>query len=412
MRIAFVVGQFPALSETFILNQITGLIDRGHEVDIYAEPPDNTVKIHADVEKYNLIARTYYHPKIPQNQILRLRQSSTLLLAHFYQNPAALLRSLNIFKYGKEAISLRLLYATIPVLSRQPYDIIHCHFGSLGLKAMRLRDIGALQGKLLTTFHAIDITQDIQRLGTHIYDRLFEKGELCLPISELWRERLIELGCNENKIIVHRMGIDCRQFTFQPRSLQPDSPVQILTIARLVEKKGVEYAIRAIAKLSEVKPHIEYNIVGDGPLKEKLQQLIKELNLGDTIKLLGWQQHNEVVALLNQAHILLAPSITSQNGDREGIPVAIMEAMAMGLPILSTKHSGIPELVENGVSGFLVPERDADALAEKLCYLIDRSEIWPNMGIAGRKYVETHYDINKLNDKLVKIYEQVVKNGS
>jgi colanic acid/amylovoran biosynthesis glycosyltransferase len=286
---------------------------------------------------------------------------------------------------------------------KQPYDIIHCHFGYNGLVGVILRDIGAVQGKVITTFHGIDVTNYVKNNGEGAYDLLFQLGDLFLPISELWKRRLIELGCNGN-IIVHRMGIDCNKFTFTARKLRANGVVQIVTIARLAEKKGVEYAIRAVAKLAKSKTNLNYTIVGDGLLKERLQQLIQELNVDNIVTLVGWKQQQEVIEIINNSDIMLAPSVTSKDGDREGIPVVLMETMAMGLPIVSTVHSGIPELVENGVSGFLVPERDVDALAEKLNYLVENPEVWNKMGAAGRAFVEKYYNADKLNDKLVEIY--------
>ena len=117
-----------------------------------------------------------------------------------------------------------------------------------------------------------------------------------------------------------------------------------------------------------------------------------------------------MIKILESVHILLAPSVTSRDGDQEGIPVSLMEAMAMGLPIVSTQHSGIPELIENGVSGFLVPERDAGALYKKLKYLVDRPEMWSALGAQGIKCVEENYDINRLNDRLVHIFKNLVVN--
>ena len=124
---------------------------------------------------------------------------------------------------------------------------------------------------------------------------------------------------------------------------------------------------------------------------------------------MGWKDQHEVIEILNEASIMLAPSITSKDGDREGIPVGLMEAMAVGLPVVSTYHSGIPELVKDGISGFLVPERDVDALAQKLGYLIENPDKWAEMGLAGREYVENFYDINKLNDQLVDTYQNLLK---
>jgi colanic acid/amylovoran biosynthesis glycosyltransferase len=104
----------------------------------------------------------------------------------------------------------------------------------------------------------------------------------------------------------------------------------------------------------------------------------------------------------------MAPSVTAADGDQEGIPNVIKEAMAMGIPVLATRHSGIPELVEEGLSGFLVSERDTDALTDRLIHLIDHPEIWPEMGKAGRDYVKKHYDINKLNDRMVEIFQSLM----
>jgi colanic acid/amylovoran biosynthesis glycosyltransferase len=408
MRIAFIVSYFPMLSETFILNQITGLIDRGHEVDIYANAPGDISKMHPDVEKYHLLNQTYYAPHFPKNYFLRLIKGIGLLLANFSKNPLMILRSLNIFKYGKEAASLWLLYLTIPLLDKQPYEIIHCQFGTDGLKGMYLRDIGAIAGKLITTFRGYDISWYIQKYGDNYYSRLFETGDFFLSNCEFFRRRAINLGCDEKKIVVHGSGIDCSKFFFTPRHLQPQSYIKIATTGRLVEKKGIEYSIRAIAKLASVNPNIEYNIIGDGPLKENLQQLIHELNVIKNIHLLGQKNQQEIIEILERSHIFVAPSITASDGNQDAPINVLKEAMAMGLPVVSTYHGGIPELVEDGVSGFLVPERDVNALAEKLGYLIEHPEIWPQMGQAGRAAVEKHFDMQKLNDELVEIYQQLL----
>ncbi|NER33279.1 MAG: colanic acid biosynthesis glycosyltransferase WcaL [Oscillatoria sp. SIO1A7] len=412
MRIAFLIDEFPSLSETFILNQIVGLLDRGQEVDIYADSPGDMSKVHPEVESYQLLSRTYY-TQMPPGRSRRIPKGIRLFLANFHKAPRMLLRALNLFEYkysdyGDQAALLRLLYSAIPFLGKQPYDIIHCHYGRNGTRGAILRDIGVLQGKLIAAFHGFDISTYIDRYGESIYEKLFARGDLFQPIGENWKRRLIELGCEEKKIMVHRMGIDCTKFSFTPRQPDPNGSIRLVSIARLVEKKGLEYGIRAVAKLARDNPNIEYKIAGDGFLREDLQQLIRELNLSKQVKLLGWQQQQEILALLKWADILLAPSVTSSAGDREGIPVTLMEAMAMGLPVVSTQHSGIPELVQDGVSGFLVPERDVDALADKLEYLIGHSERWPEMGRAGRAYIEECYDINKLNDRLVEIYQQLI----
>ena len=411
MRIAFIVNIFPKLSETFILNQITGLIDRGHEVDIFAGRPGSASKVHPDILKYKLLDRTYYYDvSVPRKLVKRLLKAVWLVFLNIRKKPLVILRCLNVFKYGRKAASLRQLYEVIPFLQCNTYDIIHCHFGPRGLIGMKLRAFGAIRGKLVTIFHGFDLSTYVKQQGNDVYNKLFEKGDLFLPISEKWKNRLVELGCDKNKILVHRMGVDCRKLSLSIPESGNRKQVRILTIARLVEKKGVENGIHAVVELSRKYENIEYNIIGDGPLRDRCDRLITKLRMGDTIHLLGWKDQEEVHELIANSHIFLCPSVTSTSGDQEGIPVSLMEAMAVGLPIISTRHSGIPELVQDSISGFLVPERDVDALAEKLGYLIEHPEIWPEMGRSGRAYVEASYDINKLNDRLVEIYQELLAN--
>ncbi len=187
-----------------------------------------------------------------------------------------------------------------------------------------------------------------------------------------------------------------------------DHGIKLLTVARLVEKKGVEYGIRAVARILERYPEIRYEIAGDGPLKNDLRSLIADLNIEKNVKLLGWKEQDDIVELMTRADVLLAPSVTSRDGDQEGIPVVLMEALAQGVPVVSTLHSGIPELIEDGVSGFLVPERDAGSLADRLAFLIDNPARMREMGFEGRKAVEMNYDSNKLNDQLVRIYKELI----
>ncbi|MDH6086980.1 glycosyltransferase [Umezakia ovalisporum] len=411
MKIAFIVGEFPVVSETFILNQITGLIERGHQVDIYANPPNDTYKFHPDVEKYDLLSHTYYSPKLPQNYLLRLLKAIGLILKNFKKAPMVVLRSLNIFKYARRAASLRLLYSVIQLLDAQPYDIIHCQFGILGLEGMILRDIGAIKGKLITTFRGYDISWFVKKHGEHIYDSLFAEGDFFMANCEYFRKRAIQLGCNPQKLVVHGSGIDSSLFPFKIRQPQASRKIRIATTGRLIEKKGIEYAIRAVAKVAKFHPNIEYNIIGDGLLKRELQKLIDSLKISDKVQLLGWKNQPEIVDILDKSDIFIAPSITAKDGNQDAPVNTLKEAMIMGLPVIATLHGGIPELVKDGVSGFLVPERDSNAIASKLNYLIAHPEIWSTMGQAGRVYVESHYDLNKLNDRLVEIYQQVMMNN-
>jgi len=411
MKIAFIVPQFPALSETFILNQITGLMDRGHHVDIY--PIDYRLtdmpKIHPDVIKYSLLERTYYPPTVPTRHAVAICKLIALIVANCYRDRLCGLRLLNAFRRGKKPRLLRLIYLATLILRNGPYDIVHCQFGPLGLKALYLRKLGVLSGRVITSFRGCDVSMYLHECGDDVYKELFKEGDCFLPNCDYFKRRIIKLGCEEEKIIVHRSGIDCEKFFFSPRQRDGDGRTRIVTVGRLVEKKGIEYGIRAVAKVSMVNRNVEYSIIGDGPLRAALQELILALDVNRVVKLLGHRDQREIIEVVGRSHIFIAGSVTAKSGDQDAPVNTLKEAMAMGLPVIATQHGGIPELVEDGVSGFLVPERDADALGDRLAHLIEHPEIWPEMGRAGRRVVEEHYDMKKLNDELVSIYEAILK---
>lgn len=406
MRIAFLVDQFPAVSETFILHQLTGLIDRGHEVDIFASRRGDGAVVHEAVATYGLFSRTLCHT-FPETDGL-VRKAQCLLQSR--KQISDLLRKRPKLLLAPRATFSPSLWRKSQLLNgtRRDYDVIHCHFGPNGTLAVLLRELDILQGRVVTAFHGYDLSLYLRRHGRSVYRRLFQSGDLFLPISERWKSKLIELGCPRGKIVVHRMGIELRQHAGPERSVQSNGRIRIVTIGRLVEKKGIVYGIQAVHQLVRRWPHIEYQIIGDGGLRESLQHLICRLGVEEQVKLLGWKSREEIHELLGESDILLAPSVTGDDGDEEGIPVVLMEAAAHGRPVVSTRHSAIPELVRDGESGYLVPERDAQAIADKLAYLIDHRDSWATIGAAGRRHVEAHHDIHKLNNQLVTIYEQML----
>jgi colanic acid/amylovoran biosynthesis glycosyltransferase len=404
MKIAFLVRHFPALSETFVLNQITGLIDRGHEVDILAESPRREALVHPDVERYGLVKRTAYWPARPRSRPTRWLKGLVLLARTGASRPRAAAVAANVAAYGRLALTMNLGYAATPIRAGRRYDIVHCHFGDNGILGMALRDMGLLEGKLITSFYGFDLSLALKK-SPRLYSRLVVHGDLFLPVSERFHQRLLELGCASTKVTVHRMGIDCRRFAFRSRQPRPDGVLRLVSVARLVEKKGIEYAIRAVAELKTTGRRIVYTIVGDGPLAQHLARLVADLRVGDVVHWLGTRAQPDVIRILDDAHVLVAPSVVAGNGDEEGTPAILMEAMAMGLPVIATRHSGIPEVVEDGVSGILVPERDAGALARGIVAIADRPDRWLPFGRAGRARILAQHDIESLNDSLVNVYQ-------
>ena len=402
---------FPVLSETFILNQITGLIDRGHEVDIFAAQAERMDTLHTDINKYKLLERMHNKRPIPKNKLWKIIKGLYLASIILRKSPRALLISLDNFKHGRKALALHLLYRILPMIGRKPYDIIHAHFGPNGLLAAKLRQIGAIQGKLVTTFHGYDVNLLPKKYGTDYYTPLFENCDLYTVNTDFTAEIVIGLGCSRNKMVKLPVGLKVIEYAFEPKKRNAGTQVRILTVARLVEKKGIEFSIKAVASLIPNNPDIFYNIVGEGPLRLELEKLIKELGVSKNIKLVGPCKQEEVIRWYSHSQLFILSSVTSSEGDKEGQGLVLQEAQAKGLPVISTFHNGIPEGILNGVSGFLVPERDVDAIVEKLRYLIEHPDIWLKMGRAGRAFVEKRYDIEKLNDRLVEIYKELLNDG-
>lgn len=407
MKIAFLMGRFPTISETFILNQITGMIDRGHDVCIYAESVGDLSNLHGDVLKYNLIELTHYFGKAPKNYFHRFVRAIPLFIKDFLKAPVRTILSLNFLIYGRQALSLRLLYTLTPDL-REEYDIIHCQFGGNGFRGIAFRAMHSPKAKLVTTFRGYDISGYVKSEGSNVYESLFQCGDLFLTNCEFFKQRLYKLGCPIEKLKVHGSGLDCSRFPFRTRHFPEDGLVKVVTVGRFIEKKGIEYGIKAIARVLKKYPKLNYFIIGDGKLRKDLEDLVKSLGIVDSVTFLGKQPQEDIISLLETSHIFIAPCVTASDGDQDAPINTLKEAMAMGMPVISTLHGGIPELVEDNVSGYLVPERDADAIAQKLIDLINHPEIWPSMGQAGHAFVEKHYNLNHLNDELAKAYNSLL----
>jgi colanic acid/amylovoran biosynthesis glycosyltransferase len=197
------------------------------------------------------------------------------------------------------------------------------------------------------------------------------------------------------------------EFAFRDRVRRTAEPMRILTVGRLVEKKGVEYAIRAVAQARERGLEVHYDIVGDGPLRQALSSLIDELGVRQHVVLHGARDSRFIREAMSEAHLFMLTSVTAANGDQEGTPNSLIEAQATGLPVVSTRHSGIPEAVLDGKSGVLVAERDVAALTAVLLRLAAQPDVCREMGRKGRRHVEAQFDIRKLNRDMVGLYEEV-----
>ena len=404
MKVGFFLLKFPLSSETFVLNQITAFIDMGFEVEIVALQKGDTQNTHAAWTKYNLAARTRWLQDEPQGKVAKLRHRASQTLRGIHRKNTW--QALNLKRYGAESRNLILSAICGQVVTPLHADVFIAHFGPAGVTAAKLRELGVIRGKIATIFHGIDISsRDVLNHYTPEYQQLFRRGDLMLPISDLWAGRLQKMGCPREKIAVSRMGVDMTRFSPRPVKA-PATPLEIISVARLTEKKGLHVAIEACRQLKELGVAFRYRILGIGPWERRLRTLIEQYQLEDVVEMPGFKPSHEVKAILDDADVFLLPSVTGADGDMEGIPVALMEAMAVGIPVVSTLHSGIPELVEADKSGWLVPENDARALAQRLAAFsqLDTDELAPVIKRAREK-VEHDFNQQVINRELASLLQ-------
>jgi colanic acid/amylovoran biosynthesis glycosyltransferase len=278
-------------------------------------------------------------------------------------------------------------------------DLVHAHFASGGRAALPLAR--ALRVPLLVTLHGADVT--VRGLRPNIYKRLGEQASLFLCVSKFIRDRALEAGFPCQKLLVHYIGIDRDLFSPSP-SLEPNRGV--LFVGRLVEKKGCEYLLRAMQLVQRAHPQCELTVIGDGPLRVRLEGLARELNV--LCQFRGNQPAVIVRESLQRARVCCVPSVTAANGDSEGLPTVVAEALATGVPVVATTHAGIPEIVVPHVNGLLVPERDYKALADALSLLLGDEDLWRRFQRAALERMEYSFDLRTQTALLEKTYNQVI----
>ncbi|MEQ8924214.1 MAG: glycosyltransferase [Fulvivirga sp.] len=302
---------------------------------------------------------------------------------------------------------MELIFGIIPFLNIQKkYDIIHCHFGPSGLFAVFLQSLGVLDGRIITTFHGYDV--NLNYLNRSVYRELFDKGDKFIAVSKYIASKLLALGCKSEKLIIIPNGVDLDFYTPSKRE-NSEGVIRILSIGRLVEKKGFIFGLKAIKDLLNLHLNIEYNIIGNGVLFNSFEKFIQDHKLEKHIHLIGALNKDSTLKFYQNSDIFLMPYITADNGDSEGQGLVLQEAQAMELPVISTFHNGVQEGVLNMKTGFLVEEKDINSLLEKLEILILNEKLRKKMGKAGREYVINNFNQKLFNQKLKQEYQRTLK---
>ncbi|MEO1544453.1 MAG: glycosyltransferase, partial [Pseudomonadota bacterium] len=291
--------------------------------------------------------------------------------------------------------------------------VVICNFGWFGSDVVRHRTSKENDAKVITIFHGADLSRDVRDERENVYDQLLREGDLHLPINSNWFEWLEAHGAPPEKLALHHLGVDPDDFPYSARRDKPDTqPFVFTNVCRMVEKKGLAFALKGLAELRRLEPNrkFHFRMAGDGPLLEELQQLTRTLDLSDVVTFLGRIPHSAINQELSDADAFLAPSVVAKDGDMEGIPIAIMEAMAVGLPVVSTFHSGIPELITHNVNGRLCREHDVTGLAELMREVMTEPEITRQYALEARRTIESKFNSRVSNARL-ESFVQAIAHG-
>ena len=430
LRIGVFVGAFPVASETFILRQISGLLELGHDVHIFSNARGDDAVVHDSMQRHRLVERTTFVEGPPESvlwempvrpvrgetwppgaerpipNVARLAHAFPVLKQCASAVPQITRQVLDRREYGYRAQSLSGAYRLATFLqSQQRFDVLHAHFGPVANVFRFARDL--FHAPLVVSFHGFDFCTVPRKEGNAVYEKLWPSADAVIANSEYTRSHLLGLGCSEQKLRVLPVGLDPSHFEFRERTLARDETIRFLTVARLVEIKGHEFALRAFAKLRQRHSNVRYDLIGDGPLRKTLNALVADLGLSDVVTLHGSQSEAGVQEFFSRAHAFLLTSVNVE-GDEEGQGLALQEAQACGLPVIATQHGAFPEGIAPENRSWLVPERNVEALASKLCELVEVQDRWPAIGRASRTFVEQRYDIRVLNKQLEQIYRDAI----
>lgn len=280
-------------------------------------------------------------------------------------------------------------------------DVIHAHFGPAGILVSSVAESEAVP--LVVTFYGFDISLLPDReFWRDQYKSLWSRMDAATVLSEEMKEAAHDLGCPREKLNVVHLSRDLEQFPFS----LPSHPVRrILFVGRLVSKKAPLDAIRAVERANEQGAGLTLDMVGDGPLSERVRRYVQAHDLVDTIVLHGRQRNAEVAERMQTADAFLLPSKTAPNGNREGTPTVLVEAQATGLPCVTTRHAGIPEMIPEAHHDLVVPEGNVVALADALCTLATRPvDDLAEMAKLGRQKVEQDFNLSGEVKKLSDLY--------
>ena len=302
------------------------------------------------------------------------------------------------------------LRALLEILRKTDAQLLHIYFGQIAVHLLPL--IRAWPKPSIVSFHGADVMVDMNKPAYREATlQMLDAVKLVLVRSESLQRAVIQLGCDESKIQVQRTGIPLDEFPFRERifpSRDRGSAWRFVQAGRLIDKKGLPVTLRAFAKFLRRYPDATLTIAGEGPLRGRLQGLARELKIDNRVSFAGFILQEQLRDVYYGSHIFVHPSETGPDGNQEGIPNSMLEAMASGLPVFATEHGGIPEAIRHGVSGVLVPERDDEELAWALVNAVEDPAFLWRIARSGAEMVQDNFDLRVQTRRLEDIYLRII----
>lgn len=425
-KVAYIMSRFPKLTETFVLFEILAVADTGVQVELYPLMRARNTAVHAEgasvwtklVERLSkpsgdilmhpearpLVERAHFHPflswPVLRAQFHFLARKPRAYFGTLWTLIRENLGSAN-FLAGSLAIFPKTVYSA-RLMQQEGITHVHAHFANHPTTAAYI--VHRLTGIPFSfTAHGSDLHVD-----RHMLCEKVKEASAAITISN-YNHELIVSTCGEaarDKVRVIHCGVDTEIFQPPAAARSDETVFNILCIGTMYEVKGHKYLVDACRLLKERGVSFQCRLVGDGPFRDSLAQQISDSSLGGEVHLLGQKTREEIAALLQQADVLTLPSIPTDSGRREGIPVVLMEAMSSGLPVVASGISGIPELVRDEFSGLLVPPRDPAALADALQRLIESPELSERLGNNARNQVLEEFDQRANAARLARLFNQ------
>ena len=402
MRIAYVLKVFPRLSETFILNEILELEAQGAKVDIFSLHPPNDSRFHGKLSR--LHGEITYLPRADSSEMWKaIRSEPASQNWNISDVGAAFARNLRLSYPASLQYFLQALWIAGQLQKRNIHHI-HAHFASSATHVATL--INMISGLSFSfTAHAKDIYHKDRERG--LLEDALDRAAFAVTVTDFNAGQLKELkpeAADKIKRIYNGLPLE----ELSP-SLEPEHETPILvSVGRLVEKKGFPYLIEACRILKDRGTRFRCVLIGGGEMRRTLAAHIDRLELTDCVELRGPQCQETTLDVIRQSSLMVLPCIVGDDGNRDALPTVLLEAMALGRPVVSTDLEGVTEIVSHGETGLLVPQRDASQLAEALDLLLGDGALRARMGCAARRTAQTRFDVRKNVGELMALYEEAI----